>query len=95
MRTGTFGSTTTIGPSGTATNPTYPVDVSTHSPREEGEGKFTSFQVEVENGYLEMFDLVVTFGNGDKESPKTRFMFNHLYSGTVDGAVKDLEVVEV
>jgi ribonuclease BN (tRNA processing enzyme) len=27
--------------------------------------------------------------------PKTRFMFNHLYSGTVDGAVGDLEVVEV
>ena len=27
--------------------------------------------------------------------PKTRFMFNHLYSGTVDGAVSDLQVVEV
>jgi hypothetical protein len=27
--------------------------------------------------------------------PKTRFMFNHLYSGTVEGAVSDLEVVEV
>jgi hypothetical protein len=27
--------------------------------------------------------------------PKTRFMFNHLYSGTLDGAVSDLEVVEV
>jgi ribonuclease BN (tRNA processing enzyme) len=27
--------------------------------------------------------------------PKTRFMFNHLYSGTVDGAVTDLQVVEV
>jgi ribonuclease BN (tRNA processing enzyme) len=27
--------------------------------------------------------------------PKTRFLFNHLYSGTVDGAVADLEVVEV
>jgi ribonuclease BN (tRNA processing enzyme) len=27
--------------------------------------------------------------------PKTRFMFNHLYSGTVAGAVSDLEVVEV
>jgi ribonuclease BN (tRNA processing enzyme) len=30
-----------------------------------------------------------------KRHPKTRFMFNHLYSGTVDGAVTDLEVVEV
>jgi ribonuclease BN (tRNA processing enzyme) len=27
--------------------------------------------------------------------PKTRFMFNHLYSGTVEGAVNDLQVVEV
>ena len=27
--------------------------------------------------------------------PKTRFLFNHLYSGTVPGAAKDLEVVEV
>lgn len=27
--------------------------------------------------------------------PKTRFLFNHLYSGTVDGAVNDLQVVEV
>jgi ribonuclease Z len=27
--------------------------------------------------------------------PKTRFLFNHLYSGTVEGAVTDLEVVDV
>ena len=27
--------------------------------------------------------------------PKTRFMFNHLYSGTVEDAVTDLQVVEV
>jgi ribonuclease BN (tRNA processing enzyme) len=30
-----------------------------------------------------------------KRHPKTKFLFNHLYSGTIDGAVKDLEVVEV
>ena len=30
-----------------------------------------------------------------KRYPKTRFMFNHLYSGTVDGAVDDLQVIEV
>lgn len=30
-----------------------------------------------------------------KRHPKTRFMFNHLYSGTVDGAVNDLQVIEV
>jgi ribonuclease BN (tRNA processing enzyme) len=30
-----------------------------------------------------------------KRHPKTRFFFNHLYSGTVAGAVKDLQVVVV
>ena len=27
--------------------------------------------------------------------PKTRFFFNHVYSGTISGAVKDLQVIEV
>jgi ribonuclease BN (tRNA processing enzyme) len=30
-----------------------------------------------------------------RRHPKTRFMFNHLYSGTVEDAVTDLQVVEV
>ena len=30
-----------------------------------------------------------------KRHPKTRFMFNHLYNGTVDGAVSDFQVIEV
>jgi ribonuclease BN (tRNA processing enzyme) len=30
-----------------------------------------------------------------KRHPKTRFLFNHVYSGSVDGAVKDLQVIEV
>jgi hypothetical protein len=30
-----------------------------------------------------------------KRHPKTRFMFNHLYAGTVEGAVTDLQVVDV
>ncbi len=30
-----------------------------------------------------------------RRHPKTRFMFNHLYSGTVKGAAKDLQVVDV
>jgi ribonuclease BN (tRNA processing enzyme) len=30
-----------------------------------------------------------------KRHPGTRFLFNHLYSGTVKGAAKDLQVVEV
>ncbi|HEV3406478.1 MAG TPA: MBL fold metallo-hydrolase [Candidatus Dormibacteraeota bacterium] len=30
-----------------------------------------------------------------KRHPDTRFLFNHVYSGTTTGAVKDLEVIEV
>ena len=30
-----------------------------------------------------------------KRHPNTRFLFNHVYSGTVPGAVKDLQVIEV
>jgi len=30
-----------------------------------------------------------------RRHPKTRFMFNHLYSGTVEDAVNDFQVVEV
>jgi ribonuclease BN (tRNA processing enzyme) len=30
-----------------------------------------------------------------KRHPKTRFLFNHLYAGTVTGAAKDLQVLEV
>ena len=30
-----------------------------------------------------------------KRHPKTRFFFNHVYSGTITGAVKDLQVIEV
>src|SRR4029077_8940432 len=30
-----------------------------------------------------------------KRHPKTRFVFNHLYAGTLTGAAKDLQVLEV
>jgi ribonuclease BN (tRNA processing enzyme) len=30
-----------------------------------------------------------------KRHPKTRFIFNHLYSGSVNGAAKDLQVLEI
>jgi ribonuclease BN (tRNA processing enzyme) len=30
-----------------------------------------------------------------KRHPKTRFLFNHVYSGSVPGAVKDMQVFEV
>ena len=34
-------------------------------------------------------------GKLKRRHPGTRFFFNHLYSGTVSGAVKDLQVIEV
>lgn len=34
-------------------------------------------------------------GSLKKRHPETRFFFNHLYSGTVTGAVKDLQVVRI
>jgi hypothetical protein len=30
-----------------------------------------------------------------RRHPKTRFMFNHLYSGTIEDAATDLQVIEV
>lgn len=42
----------------------------------QGEGRFSSFKIEVEEGDLTMYDIVVVFGNGDKESPKTRLEFD-------------------
>jgi len=30
-----------------------------------------------------------------KRHPNTRFIFNHLYSGSVNGAAKDLQVLEI
>ncbi len=30
-----------------------------------------------------------------KRHPQTRFLFNHVYAGTMSGAVKDLQVIEV
>ena len=42
----------------------------------EGEGAFTSFKIEVEEGNLEMWDIQVTFGNGDEQDVKTRLEFD-------------------
>lgn len=42
----------------------------------EGEGAFTSFKIEVEEGNLEMWDIQVTFGNGDEQEVKTRLEFD-------------------
>ncbi|MEK7487490.1 MAG: hypothetical protein AABZ60_24440 [Planctomycetota bacterium] len=39
-------------------------------------GKISAIRVAVEGGDLEMYDIVVTFGNGDKVSPPTRLTFD-------------------
>jgi hypothetical protein len=40
-----------------------------------GQGAFRSIRVDVEGGDLEMFDVKVTFGNGETFSPGTRLYF--------------------
>jgi hypothetical protein len=40
------------------------------------EGSFRDIQVEVRGSSLEMYNIVVTFGNGEKYSPDTRLVFN-------------------
>lgn len=39
------------------------------------EGKFTTLRVKVEDSALEMYDIVVYFGDGTSFSPKTRLVF--------------------
>jgi hypothetical protein len=39
------------------------------------EGRFTSIQLRVEHSTLELFDVVVTFGDGTTFSPGTRLVF--------------------
>jgi hypothetical protein len=40
-----------------------------------GEGVFRTIRIDVEGGDLEMFDVKVTFGNGETFSPSTRLYF--------------------
>jgi hypothetical protein len=40
-----------------------------------GRGAFRSIRIDVEGGDLEMFDVKLTFGNGETFSPATRFYF--------------------
>ncbi len=40
------------------------------------EGKFNSIMIAVENAPIEMFDVTVTFGDGEKWEPRTRMTFN-------------------
>jgi hypothetical protein len=40
------------------------------------DGRFTAMQIRVDGNTVEMFDIVVTFGDGEKFSPPTRFLFD-------------------
>ena len=39
------------------------------------DGKFNSIMIVVENAPVEVFDMVVTFGDGERFEPKTRLVF--------------------
>lgn len=40
------------------------------------DGRFTAIQLRVDGDTVEMFDIVVTFGDGEKFSPATRLVFD-------------------
>ena len=40
------------------------------------DGSFHELMVVVENAPVEIFDMVVTFGNGERWEPRTRLVFN-------------------
>jgi hypothetical protein len=50
-----------------------------------GDGRFHAIQIDVDGSALEMFDVVVTFGDGDRFSPPTRLVFdNNTRSRVID-----------
>jgi hypothetical protein len=49
------------------------------------EGLFTAIKLEVEGGTLEMYNVRITFGDGETFSPETRFVFREgTWSRTID-----------
>jgi hypothetical protein len=40
------------------------------------DGRFRTIVLEVKDGSMEMFDMVVTFGDGERFEPKTRLVFD-------------------
>jgi hypothetical protein len=40
-----------------------------------GKGRFNRIMIVVHDSAIEMYDIVITFGNGEKFSPKTRLIF--------------------
>ena len=61
------------------------------------EGLFNAIKLDVDDGDLEMYNVVVTFGDGEKFSPETRFVFEQgSRSRTIDlpGAARVIRKVE-
>ncbi|OLC86049.1 MAG: hypothetical protein E6J90_37070 [Deltaproteobacteria bacterium] len=61
------------------------------------EGGFTAIRIEVAGGNLEMYNIKVTFGNGQSFSPETRVQFHQgSWSRTIDlpGPVRILRRVD-
>jgi hypothetical protein len=49
------------------------------------EGLFTALKLEVDGGNLEMYNVRITFGDGETFSPETRFVFREgSWSRTID-----------
>jgi hypothetical protein len=58
------------------------------------EGKFTAIQIKVEQSALEMFDVVVTFGDGSTWSPPTRLTFSKDSSSRVIDLPGDKRIIK-
>jgi len=62
-----------------------------------GQGKFRQVRLVVEGGDIEMFDVVITFANGEKWSPATRLRFDqHTRSRVIDlpGAARTIKRID-
>ncbi|HEY3279857.1 MAG TPA: hypothetical protein VGJ83_05040 [Gemmatimonadales bacterium] len=61
------------------------------------EGLFTAVRIDVEGGSLEMYNIRLTFGNGDTWSPNTRVLFREgSWSRTIDlpGPARVIQKIE-
>jgi hypothetical protein len=62
-----------------------------------GSDRFSRIEIAVNGSALEMFDVVITFGNGEKFSPPTRLVFdNHSSSRVIDlpGGDRDIRRID-
>jgi len=62
-----------------------------------GNERFSRIEISVDGSALEMFDVVVTFGNGERFSPPTRLVFgNHSESRVIDlpGGSRDIRRID-